>query len=74
MKILDFIPNITSFQILIKVINETLNLNITFENFMVLFNKKIANAEIKLMPGVEKVVKHLYDNNYPIAIATGNSK
>lgn len=59
----------------IQVIIDVTKIPITVEEFMVM-EREIYSEEMKnvnLMPGVERLVKHLYSHNIPMAIATGST-
>jgi len=59
----------------IQVIIDETKLPISVEQFMVM-EREIYMEEMKncnLMPGAERLVKHLYANNIPMAIATGST-
>ncbi|XP_066248716.1 pseudouridine-5'-phosphatase-like [Euwallacea similis] len=59
-----------------KIFLGELNIPLSVEDFLVLYHKKVA-VELQnppLMPGVERLVKHLAKNNVPIAVATSSSK
>ncbi|XP_066150625.1 pseudouridine-5'-phosphatase-like [Euwallacea fornicatus] len=59
-----------------KIFLGELNIPLSVEDFLVLYHKKVA-VELQnppLMPGVERLVKHLAKNNVSIAVATSSSK
>ncbi|OTF79431.1 hypothetical protein BLA29_011078 [Euroglyphus maynei] len=73
-EIRDFIPNMTSYRSLLEIINEKLDLQITYDEFKQDLLQKHLDSNITLMPGVEELVEHFYRCNIPMAIATGNSR
>ncbi|UXI18263.1 uncharacterized protein NH340_JMT04206 [Sarcoptes scabiei] len=70
----EFIPNINRFDHIRQKINADYNLSLERKEFFQELVKEFSLKNIKLMPGAERLIKHLYDQNIPMAIATGNSK
>nr|XP_022913162.1 pseudouridine-5'-phosphatase-like [Onthophagus taurus] len=58
-----------------KIAIKELKLPITIEEFVKIYREKVAKemGNPPLIPGVEKLINHLYSNNVPIALATSSS-
>lgn len=59
----------------LQLIIDTTKIPITVEEFMIL-EREVYREEMKqlnLMPGVERLIKHLTNNDIPMAIATGST-
>ncbi|CAG2104271.1 unnamed protein product [Medioppia subpectinata] len=53
---------------------KSLDLKVPSDEFMSLVYKELGPSPAKLAPGVNRLVKHLYKHNIPMAIATNGSK
>ncbi|GJQ68874.1 hypothetical protein Trydic_g6070 [Trypoxylus dichotomus] len=59
-----------------KIAIKELGLPITVDEFIEIYREKVAK-ELKhppLLPGAEKLIRHLYEHEIPIALATSSSK
>ena len=69
---LDYCTNLITPRHLCQRINSTLNLTIDSKWFTEQMFEQILQRNIKLMPGVENLVKHLYIHKIPMAVCTGS--
>lgn len=68
---LEYIPNLVSLDSLCDLINSTLKLNFDHTTFKRNVLTKLPQQKLALMPGVEKLVKHLHKHGIPMAVASG---
>ncbi|XP_060517232.1 probable pseudouridine-5'-phosphatase [Cylas formicarius] len=53
-----------------------MDLPVTNEEFLKIYREKVRQGQLhpKLMPGVQELIKHLYKNDVPMAVATSSSQ
>lgn len=72
--LVEYCPNLISLDALCNYINETLHLSIDKTDFKRTVLTKLPRCPLQLMPGIEKLVKHLHRHGIPMAVASGTLK
>lgn len=69
----DNFPNFTSCEQFTDALKKELGILIDQDEIRHLLNVE-SRSELQLLPGVEKLVKHLHQNKIPVAVATGATR